>query len=187
MAVKTFTTGEVLTAADTNTYLNNGGLVYIKSQTVGTGVTSVEVTNAFSSDFDNYYCTYVGGVTSASCSVAVYMGNAALANSYYGALVAANPSGTSIVVGNNNVGSWTVAAGGHTTGLTLQLWFSSPNRADETYFQSTYARINLADPIFGTFTGFLNNTTQYTSFTIDPDSTTTLTGGTITVYGYRKA
>ncbi len=30
MAVKTFTTGEVLTAADTNTYLNNGGLVYIK-------------------------------------------------------------------------------------------------------------------------------------------------------------
>ena len=31
MAVKTFTTGEVLTAADTNTYLANSGLVYISS------------------------------------------------------------------------------------------------------------------------------------------------------------
>jgi hypothetical protein len=29
MAIKTFTSGAVLTSADTNTYLNNGGLVYI--------------------------------------------------------------------------------------------------------------------------------------------------------------
>jgi hypothetical protein len=31
MAIKTFTTGEVLTAADTNTYLANSGLVYVKT------------------------------------------------------------------------------------------------------------------------------------------------------------
>ena len=35
MAVKTFSTGEVLTASDTNTYLNNGGLVYITSTIFG--------------------------------------------------------------------------------------------------------------------------------------------------------
>ena len=29
MAIKTFTSGAVLTAADTNTYLTNSGLVYI--------------------------------------------------------------------------------------------------------------------------------------------------------------
>jgi hypothetical protein len=30
MAIKTFTTGEVLTASDTNTYLANAGLVFVK-------------------------------------------------------------------------------------------------------------------------------------------------------------
>ena len=39
MAVKTFTTGEVLTAADTNTYLANAGLVYVSSGTFTTAAT----------------------------------------------------------------------------------------------------------------------------------------------------
>ena len=57
MAIKTFTTGEVLTAADTNTYLANSGLVYVKSQTIGSAVSSVNVTSAFSSTYDNYVIT----------------------------------------------------------------------------------------------------------------------------------
>ena len=40
MAVKTFTTGEVLTASDTNTYLNNGGLVCMVPTTVTNGTVS---------------------------------------------------------------------------------------------------------------------------------------------------
>ena len=52
MAVKTFTTGEVLTASDTNTYLNNGGLVYI-TQVNLTG-SAVSVTSCFSSTYDSY-------------------------------------------------------------------------------------------------------------------------------------
>jgi hypothetical protein len=54
MAIKTFTTGEVLTASDTNTYLANAGLVYVKSQTIGTGVSSVIVSDCFTTDYDNY-------------------------------------------------------------------------------------------------------------------------------------
>lgn len=53
MAVKTFTTGEVLTASDTNTYLNNGGLVYI-TETSFTAQTAVIVDNCFTSTFANY-------------------------------------------------------------------------------------------------------------------------------------
>lgn len=164
-----------------------GGLVLVKTQTIGTAVASVTVSNAFSSTYDNYYCTYTGGVTSAAAVIAIYMGDAALANSYYGAVVSANPSGTSLITGNNNVGQWTSAAAGHTAGVSLQLWFSSPNRADETFFQSMYAQTDLGQPQFGTYTGFLNNTTQYTSFTIDPAGAVTLTGGTIRVYGYRNS
>ena len=53
MAVKTFTTGEVLTASDTNTYLANAGLVYITSTSVGTGG-SLTVSNCFSATYNNY-------------------------------------------------------------------------------------------------------------------------------------
>ena len=43
--------GEVLTAADLNAY---AGLVLVKTQTIGTAVSSVTVNDAFSSTFDNY-------------------------------------------------------------------------------------------------------------------------------------
>ena len=57
MAVKTFTT-EVLTSADTNTYLANSGLVYITSTTIGTGVSSVTLSSVFSATYDNYRVIY---------------------------------------------------------------------------------------------------------------------------------
>jgi hypothetical protein len=52
MAIKTFTTGEVLTASDTNTYLANSGLVYIKEVAL-TG-TAVNITSCFSATYDAY-------------------------------------------------------------------------------------------------------------------------------------
>ena len=64
MAVKTFTTGEVLTAADTNTYLANSGLVYVTTVTLSG--TSVQANNLFSSTYDHYRIVWSnsGGTTS---------------------------------------------------------------------------------------------------------------------------
>lgn len=53
MAVKTFTTGEVLTASDTNTYLANAGLVYITGG-IASGATTLNVDNCFTTTYDNY-------------------------------------------------------------------------------------------------------------------------------------
>lgn len=56
MAIKTFTAGSILTASDTNTYLNNGGLVYINELTFS-GATSASPANLdsiFSATFQNY-------------------------------------------------------------------------------------------------------------------------------------
>jgi len=53
MAVKTFTSGEVLTAADTNTYLANSGLVYITGGTKS-GANSYAFDNVFTSEYQNY-------------------------------------------------------------------------------------------------------------------------------------
>lgn len=53
MAVKTFTQAEQLTAADTNTYLNNGGLVYV-TETSFSSVVAVNIDNCFTASFPNY-------------------------------------------------------------------------------------------------------------------------------------
>lgn len=65
MAVKTFTTGEVLTAADTNTYLNNGGLVYV-TQVTGTTTAAINVNNCFSATYQNYRIVYRGVSTNST-------------------------------------------------------------------------------------------------------------------------
>jgi hypothetical protein len=53
MAIKTFTSGDVLTAADTNAYLNNGGLVYI-TQVSNSSTNTLSVNNCFTSTYQNY-------------------------------------------------------------------------------------------------------------------------------------
>ena len=68
MAIKTFTTGEVLTASDTNTYLANSGLVLINPTSVTNGTvtsgqgtvrvagtaTTVTINGVFSATYEDY-------------------------------------------------------------------------------------------------------------------------------------
>ncbi len=49
MTYPSFSAGDILTAAD----MNAVGLWLVKTQTVGTAVASVTVTDAFSSTYDN--------------------------------------------------------------------------------------------------------------------------------------
>ena len=54
MAIKTFTSGSILTAADTNTYLTNSGLVYIAQGELTSSTASLTFNDVFSSTYDNY-------------------------------------------------------------------------------------------------------------------------------------
>lgn len=54
MAIKTFTSGEVLTAANTNTYLTNSGLVYITEAVASGTATTLNIQSCFSGTYDNY-------------------------------------------------------------------------------------------------------------------------------------
>lgn len=53
MPIKTFSTGEVLTASDTNAFLANAGLVYVTGGTQS-GSTALNVDNCFTSTYQNY-------------------------------------------------------------------------------------------------------------------------------------
>jgi hypothetical protein len=180
MAIKTFTTGEVLTASDTNTYLANSGLVYVKQQTVGNAVASVTVSDAFSTTYDNYKITYTAGVSSTGANLALTLG--ATATGYYSGITYVSYATSGLAgVGSNNTASFTFGGIARTNYSIVDLDVFSPFTAQRTTVSGPF----INNDACGHFAGFLDNTTSYTAFTLTP-GTGTLTGGIITVYGYRK-
>ena len=182
MAIKTFTTGEVLTASDTNTYLANSGLVFVKSQAVGSAVSSVTVSSAFSSTYDNYFVTWQGGSMSGDTALKLQLGSTV--TGYYGAFIHTPnyAGGLAQSAGDNNTSSFTYSGGGNASQAQASFYLAGPNTATRTYVNSPQTSYGT---VFGSYTGIELSTTQHTAFTLIPFSGT-MTGGTVTVYGYRK-
>jgi hypothetical protein len=186
MAVKTFTAGAVLTSADTNTYLANSGLVYVTSTTVGTAVASKVVTSCFNSTFDNYLITYEGGVASVGGAQLRLALNVDTANNYYSNLIS-QTAGVATVNGQafGPLTGFTVIGYVDTGTFANFLTITNPNKALNTTFHGSWNILGGSSAV-GTIGGWSIATGANTGFTYYPSSGT-LTGGTITVYGYRKA
>jgi hypothetical protein len=172
----------VLTAADTNTYLANSGLVYIKQQTVGTTVSSVTVSDAFSTTYDNYRIIYAGGVMSAQERFKVTLG-ASVASYYSSVTFVTYSTGNFGSAGSNNSAAWNFIGGGSTSSGGFVMDLQNPFLAQYTQMngfgslqteQSTNAQ------------GIHAVASSYTSFIVSP-ANGTITGGIITVFGYRKS
>lgn len=105
MAIKTFTTGEVLTASDTNTFLANAGLVYVAGGTFS-NVGSFDMTG-FSSTYDFYQfqINVTRHTTNGSLTGVLYQGATPRNTSYYGSLWASGYTGTSGIYATRNNGA----------------------------------------------------------------------------------
>lgn len=185
MAIKTFTTGEVLTAADTNTYLANSGLVFVKQTSVGSGVSTVDVTSCFSSTYDNYVVAFNGITCTSSMSISFYLlsGSTPTSAGWYGTEFYCATGGTTWTgqISANNGASAYCSAAASSAGFASILALQSPNLAQFSRFQynnidSSYMRNGFA---------YHSANTQYDGFRITPTSGS-WTNGSITVYGYRK-
>ena len=172
-----FTTGAVLTAAQ----MNAVGLWLVKTQTVGTGVTSVAVTDAFSTDYENYLVTYNGATTATGQCLQIQLG--ATTTGYYGTMIYAGyATGTVAAVSDNNTANWTHCSGGVNSATNLEATIMRPFASATTSISSPYQDGANA----GHKSGFLDNSTSYTGFTLIVGSGQNITAGTIRVYGYRK-
>lgn len=182
MAVKTFTSGAILTASDTNTYLANAGLVYVTSVTVGSGVTSIPVTGCFSSTYDNYRVLYNIQSASANGNLMLQFNNAT-GNTYYAV-------GIYFGWGNTTANNYAPAVSDRF--LVGTTFASDSNEGSFDVMQpnlprKTFAQGQNCGNAFGMWVNGLENSGNvHTGFTLYP-STGNVTGGTITVYGYRKA
>ena len=173
-----FSSGAVLTAAQ----MNAVGLWLVKTQTIGSAVSSVSVTDAFSADYDNYKIIVSGGTASASSNLNLRLG--ASATAYYGGLIFMAYTAGVTSAGLNNGSSIPWVGSGEAAGLQVNLDLLNPFLAKVTTFNGSYAG-NATGSIAGNLNGFHNSAVSYSAFTLFPASGT-LTGGTIRVYGYRN-
>lgn len=171
------------TSVDTTLFTALGGaypgLRLIKKQTIGTGVSSVTVTNAFSATYDNYKIVVSGGVSSAENYGYLKLG-ASTTGYYFGAAGASFAGGAFAGLNANNAAAWNYTWGHLPNQLELNIDLQNPFLAKYTNIQSNYS--SSAYGFAGA--GYHGVATSYTDFTIGSISTPTLTGGTIYVYGY---
>ena len=186
MAEQTFTSGQILTAAQMTTLQANTGLAWVSSTTIGTAVSSVAIAGCFSSTYDNYRILISGGIASNTADFQLILGSTVTGYTYasvYNAFNAGTAQGLQAV----NQAAWRYVGAGSANVLMMEAEIQSPNLAKYTVVTtkmvstpSTNDGLNMAT------NGYLTNTTQYTGFTVSPTAGT-WTGGTISVYGYRKA
>lgn len=159
-----------------------GALTLISSTTIGSAVSSVTVSSAFSSTYDNYRIIISGGASSASTGLLTMQLGSTATGYYYGGAGARWAAGTVDAVAGNNAASFAYVGTGRPDGLGADISLVAPNLAKYTYAAYWYDSGDSSVTVHG----FLANTTQYTAFTIATVSGT-LTGGTIKVYGYANS
>jgi hypothetical protein len=181
MAEQTFTSGQILTAAQMTTLQTNTGLAFISSTNVGASpVASVTVSNCFSSTYDNYRII-IAGVTAGAVDFSIQLtGITGSVYTYQGfyQLLGVAAINTFASVNQTSMGLGAFSATGNDF---VQFEISSPNLAKIKYGQLT-SNSTLLSSVQG---GQINSTVQSTGFTVSPASGN-ITNGTISVYGYRK-
>jgi hypothetical protein len=159
------------------------GLTLISTTTIGSAVSSVTVSSAFSATYENYLITINGGVASVSNSLSLQLGSTT--TGYYGFGFYGNASSTTITGDNyNNVASFPYAALGDTNILSGQFTLQNPNLAKATMIYTIGSRTGTGG--MSNSYGSETSTTQHTAFTLTASSGT-ITGGKIRVYGYANS
>ena len=184
MAVKTFTDNTSLPASDINTYLANSGLVYVKEQAIGsTPVSSIAVTSAFSSTYDDYRIIISGVLGTVNNDTFLMQmtgstGSTYKSTSFYMIYNNAAFNGVAFATSTSFRIGWT----NNSTDMNYALDLLGPFAARPTFFKCDGANSTISFSNSGEDT----SSSSCTGFTLTPSSGT-IAGGTIFVYGYRKA
>jgi hypothetical protein len=159
---------------------SESGLQFVKKQTIGTAVSSVEVTGAFSATYDNYLIQVSGGTNSASQqSLNFRLGG--LTTGYYGAFPYSTYGNVLALTGTSNASSLPYFGIATTAGMTAHINVNNPFLAMRTMFMADF----FDNSGGGRTTGFVDSATSQTAFTLTTTSGN-MTGGNIYVYGYNK-
>lgn len=177
MTYPVFASGDVLNASD----MNAVGLWLVKTQTVGTAQTSTTVSSVFSSSYDNYKVILSGIDWSVADTTVQFQPGGVSSLNYYGG------GYYQIFGGGLNAFSLNAGAAGG-VGITstepngLVVDVLNPFVAQRTYMIGS---LMIGQNYVANYSSMLATNTSYTSLVVSPASGT-MTGGTISVYGYKK-
>jgi hypothetical protein len=181
-----FSAGAVLTAAQ----MNAVGLWLIDEVSLTT-ITN-NISNVFSSDFDNYRIVMSGlnnaSTTTRQISIRLRTSSDDTSANYYGQIQFAYGAAIGGIVSQNATTSAELFSMSQSTpaGNSATFDICGPETATLTtwYGQRWAYQANVATFVAGTFWGCMNTSTQYTGFSIIGN--TDNLSGTVRVYGYRK-
>ena len=158
------------------------GLTLISATTIGTTVSTVTVSGAFSATYDNYKIIVNGGSASTNTYLKMTLG-ATATGYYYGEIF--KPYSGALASDSLSNGAYWFVGGAETNGLIVNMEIQNPFLSNRTCFSSGFGDLTTGGEleIVG---GFLDNATSYTAFTLTTN-TGTMTGGTIRVYGYANS
>ena len=178
MTFPVFASGDVLNASD----MNAVGLWLVHTQTIGTTVSSVTVSNVFSSTYDNYKIVVSGGAGSTTGLLTFQLGG--ITTGVYRASFTGTNYTTNAVSGTGDNDTTAISRAGWflTDTIYANIDVITPNLAE----RKVITCYNIFDNnVFGQTVAYVASSVQSTGFTIGT-STGTLTGGTIRVYGFRN-
>jgi hypothetical protein len=160
------------------------GMVLIKSQTIGSAVSSVTVSDVFSATYDNYLINVDGGVATTDVALRITFG--ATSSGYrFTSWYTGWGTNTVTAAGGATQSSWDQVVQGTTSTLNGQMRIFDPFLAKQTVGHWNAVRTNASgENIMGW--GVLNDSTSYTAFTLTISSGN-MTGGTIRVYGFANS
>ena len=182
MAVYTFTQGEKLTANLANTYMANGGLVYI-TQTTLSGA-AVNIDNCFSSTYAAYRIV-LNGMSCATGARFVLLAFRPTSVSGYNTSFYYTIMENGTATTSTNQSSWNTALvleASTAAGGIVDIY--NPNTANTATFTSQGTDPRTTGAYFRSAAGWHNQTGQYTGITISC-AADSFDAGTATVYGYR--
>jgi hypothetical protein len=178
MTFPVFASGDVLNASD----MNGVGLWLVKSQTVGTGVSSVTVSSCFSADYDNYLVV-VDNVDCTATDILTYITFPTSSGSvYFYSYLAYSMAGA------NGSGFQNGGTLGLVSGLTAPNNNMSQSFTLYDPFKVSYTSLNtqaMGENFFLMGGAVHRQASSQTGFTLTAGSGT-MTGGTVRVYGYRN-
>lgn len=183
-------TGHTLNVADAGALQIGGsgvvsaGLVFIGRTTIGSAVSSVTLSNIFSSTYDHYRVLISGGFGSTGGQIRFKFPGAATADYFHQLFYGAWTTGNAQLQGHAGTNQYFNYMGTmDTTSLQACVDIQSPYLSERTYLHSYHAR---APHLGGVTANVLNNSTSYTDLEV-VTSTGTFSDGNIDVYGYAKA
>jgi hypothetical protein len=172
------------TTVNGTTWSATGGLQLIKKQTVGSAVSSVVVTGAFSTTYDDYKIVWEGGsAASTPCNLQFKLG--AITSGYYSSGTYQSATSATVVTYNSAASSiWVLGSPGNQLNR-FEIDLGNPFLTTFKTMNVRYAGYDNSASTGGQGYGLNTGSSSQTDFTINTNGTT-ITGGIIYVYGFAK-